>query len=131
MPTTGLQEAATETTTVLVVEDDIDLLHLTTESLRDRGYAVREATTAVEAAEHLRDASTIDVAFVDVNLPGLMGGLTFVAWLRAQHPRISVILTSGVHSVSTNLKGVGQVPFVQKPYDIEELTVLIEGALRH
>ena len=68
-------------------------------------------------------------AVVDVNLPELMGGLTFAVWLRSQYPNIPIILTSGVRSVSPNLKGAGAVPFVQKPYDVEELARLIGEAL--
>ena len=123
------QQIAHSPITVLVVEDDPVLLHLTAESLRDRGYLVQEAMTAVEAAEMLRDAATVDVAFVDVNLPGMMGGLTFAVWFRAQHQNVPIILTSGARSVSPRLKGVGLVPFVPKPYDIEDLTRLIEETL--
>ena len=129
MPTAERQQVATTPTTVLVVEDEPVLLHFTAESLRDLGYVVQEAATAVEAAEHLRDALSVDLAFVDVNLPGVMGGLTFAVWLRSHYPNIPIILTSGVRSVSPNLKGVGAVPFIQKPYDVEELARLIGEAL--
>jgi DNA-binding NtrC family response regulator len=128
MSTDQLHGLASRVPAILVVEDEPVLLHLTAENLKDRGYAVREAGTAVKAAEELRNA-VIDVAFVDVNLPGLMGGLTFAVWLHAQYPNIPVILTSGMKSIPATLKGVGAVPFVQKPYDIEELTQLIEEAL--
>ena len=128
---TALQPVAKRAPTVLVVEDEPILLHLTAESLRDHGYIVQEAMTAVEAAAIMRDVSAVDVAFVDVNLPGLMGGLTFVVWLRAQYPNFPIILTAGVRSLSPNLTRVGRVPFVQKPYDTEELAQLIEEALGH
>ena len=127
----ALQNSSVGPSTILVVEDEPVLLHLTAESLRDRGYAVLEACTAVEAAELIRGDSHVMVAFVDVNLPGLMGGLTFAGWMRSQHPDIPIILTSGANTVSPSVKGIVQLAFVSKPYDMDRVTQLIEEALGH
>lgn len=116
-------------TTILVVEDDPILRASTTDDLRARHYQVFEAGTAVEGAEILRASGGVDVVFADINLPGVMGGLSFAVWMRERYPEIPVILTSGVKVVGAAVKGAGRVPFVPKPYDLDEVTRLIEEAV--
>ena len=113
-------------TTVLVVEDDPILRASTADELRARHYLVFEAGTAVEGAEILRASGGVDVVFADINLPGVMGGLSFAVWMRERYPEIPIILTSGVKTVGPALKGAGRVPFVPKPYDLDDVARLID-----
>lgn len=116
-------------TTILVVEDDSILRASTTDELRARHYQVFEAGTAVEGAEILRTSGDVDVVFADINLPGVMGGISFAVWMRERYPEIPIILTSGVRTVDAAVKGAGRVPFVPKPYDLNDVTRLFEEAV--
>jgi len=61
-----------ETISVLVVEDDPDILFATTRLLRSAGYAVFEATTG-EACLKTVDEIAPDIVLLDVELPDIIG----------------------------------------------------------
>ena len=126
MPAVAGSNSGPPRATVLVVEDEPILRATTSDGLRARHYQVFEAGTAVEGAEVLRASGSVDVVFADINLPGVMGGLSFAVWLHERHPKIPVILTSGVKTVGPALKGAGRVRFVPKPYDLDQVAKLIE-----
>jgi DNA-binding NtrC family response regulator len=115
--------------TILVIEDEPILRGATADYLRSRHYRVFEAGTAVEGAEVIRASSDVDAVFADINLPGVMGGLSFAVWTHQRYPDIPVLLTSGVKLVDTALKGVGRVPFVLKPYNLDQVVTLIEETI--
>lgn len=115
--------------TVLVVEDDVLLRISTADHLRSRGYHVVEAGTAIEAATILSSRSPVHLVFSDVDLPGATGGLTLAVWLHTHYPAIPVVLTSGVRAVMPTLSDQRVIPFVPKPYDLDELSNLISGII--
>ena len=115
--------------TILLIEDEPILRNTTADQLRSRHYRVFEAGTAVEGAKLLRASGGVDAVFADINLPGVMGGLSFEVWMRERYPDIPVILTSGIRSINPALKGGGRTPFVPKPYDLDEVVTLIEETI--
>lgn len=77
---------------VLVVDDEPDELALLATHLRRAGCDVREARSAEDALAD--DAHLdVDVAFVDLRLPG-MGGWELVEELRARRPGLPLVVTS-------------------------------------
>ena len=109
---------------VLLVEDELLLRGVTAEYLRLSGYAVIEASTAVEAMSELRSGKPIGLVFSDVCLSGPEDGLALARWLRQRTPDIPVMLTSGygdpVRRVAIEL--VGDQRFLSKPYRQHDLT---------
>lgn len=80
---------------VLVVEDQPELHALIARVLRPQGYRLLEATSAEEALEILAQRSgEVDVLLSDVVMPGT-SGLELAAYVRANHPRIRILLMSG------------------------------------
>jgi DNA-binding NtrC family response regulator len=67
--------------------------------------------------------------FSDVDLPGATGGLSLAVWIHAHHPAVPGILTSGVRAVMPTLGNQRVLPFVPKPYDLEDLSRLIAGVI--
>jgi signal transduction histidine kinase len=61
--------------TILVVEDDEDVLTVAAESLRGLGYQVETAVNAAQALDILRGDHSIDLLFSDVIMPGGMNGV--------------------------------------------------------
>ena|SRR5689334_5448508 len=122
----AVEQAAPKSGSILVLEDEPVQRAVASDHLRGLGYTVFEAGTAVEAAEVLQAIDGVDLVFADINLPGVMGGLSFTVWMRERHPRIPIILTSGVRAVAPTLKGGQPLPFVAKPYDLDKLATLIE-----
>jgi signal transduction histidine kinase len=109
--------------TVLVVEDDPDVLNVAVSGLLELGYDVKTATDAREALTILRSDRSIDVLFSDVVMPGGMNGAQLA--MEAQHLRrdLKVLLTSGyTASALSQEHGLPeQMDVLQKPYRREEL----------
>jgi DNA-binding response OmpR family regulator len=101
----------------VIVEADILVRHPLAEYLRECGYRVLEAADAREAREILAAyAKTIEVVLADYQ-PDAKGGFVLARWIRANHPRVKVILTG---SVSKAARTAGDIckdgPAVVKPF---------------
>jgi CheY-like chemotaxis protein len=109
--------------TILVVEDDEDVLLVAAENLRELGYHVETAVNAAQALEILRGDDPVDLLFSDVIMPGGMNGVQLALEARRIRPELKVLLTSGYtatalsreHGLPDNLN------VVEKPYQREEL----------
>jgi DNA-binding response OmpR family regulator len=105
--------------TVLVVEDEVLIRLVIADYLRECGYRVHEAANADEAVAVL-EAPEVEVhlVFSDVIMPGSMDGFGLARWVRANHPRVDVVLTSGIDrsaEIAGTLCEAG--PLVDKPYE--------------
>ena len=81
--------------TVLLVEDDEQVLDMAIESLEELHYKVVVAHNAREALDHLNGPERIDILFSDVVMPGGMNGAQLAAEARHLRPGLKVLLTSG------------------------------------
>jgi signal transduction histidine kinase/CheY-like chemotaxis protein len=127
MPETASETAtlgpASSHETILVVEDDEDVLMVAAESLRGLGYQVETAVNAAQALDILRGDHSIDLLFSDVIMPGGMNGVQLTVEARRIRPELKVLLSSGYtaaalrreHGLPDNLN------VVEKPYQREEL----------
>ncbi|WP_407525150.1 response regulator [Methylobacterium oryzisoli] len=109
-----------EDRTILVVEDEVLIRLVIADYLRDCGYRVLEASQADEAMAILDTPDLrIDMVFSDVEMPkGSMDGFGLAQWVRAHHPGIPVILTSGAArsaEIAADLCETG--PLMDKPYE--------------
>ncbi|MBN8900299.1 MAG: response regulator [Rhodospirillales bacterium] len=102
--------------TVLVVEDEIFVREPIAEYLRDCGYHVLEAGDAREAISLVEGATSVDVVFSDVRMPGDMDGFALAQWLRSHHPEVSVLLTSGYYATRQLGAPAPDVKLIEKPY---------------
>ena len=78
-----------------MVEDDERGKRFAKRCLEHEGYTVLVADSAESAMETLEARADIKVVFSDVIMPGGGNGLELASWLRAQHPRVKVQLTTG------------------------------------
>ena len=79
--------------TILVVDDELALLKLTSENLSLQGYKVHVAENAEQALEILEN-ETVDLLFSDVIMPG-MDGYQLAALVQERYPEIKIQLASG------------------------------------
>lgn len=114
---------------VLVVDDDRDLGENVAELLAGPDRRVHTARTADEALAAARGAP-IDLAVVDVRLPGV-SGVELARRLRASCADIEVILMTADASIDSVIDAVkqGAYAYVLKPFDPEELMTLATRAL--
>ena len=105
---------------VLVVEDNLDVGSFCTQILEDLGHSVVWAHDAEEAlAEMEKVPFRFDAVFSDVVMPG-MGGVELARRLRASHPDLPVILTTGYSDVLARDDAHG-FDLVRKPYSAEQV----------
>lgn len=114
---------------VLVVDDDRDLGENVAELLAASDRRVRTARTAEEAFAAAGE-SAIELAVVDVRLPGV-SGVELAKRLRAVCPDAEVILMTADASIDSVIAAVkeGAYAYVLKPFDSEELMTLATRAL--
>ncbi|PVE22933.1 hypothetical protein DC522_18255 [Microvirga sp. KLBC 81] len=79
---------------VLVVDDNPEIAALTTAALEEQGCMTRQAPSAAEAMEILREAS-FDVLLTDIVMPGEMDGIALVKAAKAAAPKLAVVLMTG------------------------------------
>jgi signal transduction histidine kinase/CheY-like chemotaxis protein len=108
--------------TVLLVEDDEQVLGMAVESLEELRYKVVVARDAREALEHLNGDGRIDILFSDVVMPGGMNGAQLAVEARQLRPELKVLLTSGYVGELGADQVVGEdLPLLTKPYRRDEL----------
>ena len=114
---------AGEGETVLLVEDDEQVLAMATESLEELRYRVVVARNAAEALGHLTGVKRIDILFSDVVMPGGMNGSQLAVEAQRLRPGVKVLLTSGyvANLDEGQVIGRGELPVLNKPYRRDEL----------
>jgi two-component system, response regulator PdtaR len=111
---------------ILVVEDEVLVRNLLAEELREAGFCVIEAAHAEEAMSYLQAGEAVDLVFTDVRMPGSRNGLELARVLRAWHPSLPIILTSG----NNPPRGADEIgPFIPKPYDIQRALAVVRALL--
>lgn len=83
------------TETVLVVDDEPDLLHVAEQYLEALGYVVYTASNGEEAFNMIVAHGGIDLVFSDVIMPGAVNGFELVRRAREVRPDVKFLLTSG------------------------------------
>ena len=118
--------------TVLVVEDEPELLDLVAGILKTNGYHVLQATSGVKALDVWQtNREKIDLLLTDMKMPEGMDGLELAEILTTQKPRLKVLYTSGY---SPSLLGAPDsfrenCNFLPKPYPPEKLLNAVRSCL--
>jgi DNA-binding NtrC family response regulator len=112
---------------VLIVEDDSDLQEVLSFAFSDDGYHFAMARTGAEARTALASDPDIDIAIIDIHLPGSDDG--FVLAQEAATRGLPVILTSGDHTRAEEMEKSGH-RHILKPYRLASLLELIDETLK-
>ena len=83
--------------TVLIVDDDLDVLAMATMVLSTEGYTILEAGDGIEALKVLQEHPETDLLFTDIVMPGSIDGFELAHRAKQLRPslRISELLTRG------------------------------------
>ncbi len=84
--------------TILVVDDEEDLLDITVNELKEFGYKVLSANSPEKALEVLQKNRQIDLMLSDIVMPGVMDGYELASHVIRHWPNIRVMLMSGYTS---------------------------------
>lgn len=106
---------------VLVVEDDVPLLHMASKILERAGYRVTQARSAEEALLKVRPPAHFDLLFTDVVMSDRTG-LELASLLRANHPTLGILITTGQFdaAVRRSVERSGH-HVLRKPYTAQDL----------
>ncbi|KAB2898936.1 MAG: sigma-54-dependent Fis family transcriptional regulator [Kofleriaceae bacterium] len=115
--------------TILVIDDEPNILSTVKRALEVEGYSVETAgngaTGLAKLAEH-----DIDLVLLDVMMPG-EGGLDVLPKIRAAHADVMVVMMSGNATVETAVQAtkLGAHDFIEKPVTGEKLELTVKNAL--
>lgn len=115
---------------ILVVDDDKEIADLVEIHLVSEGYAVRKANDAIAGLNILKDESDIELAILDIMMPG-MDGIAMVKKIR-ETSRIPIIMLSAKSTDLDKIIGLGNGAddYVTKPFNPLELTARVKASLR-
>ena len=117
---------------VLLVEDRPDVRDVTRARLEQLGYVVIEAESGAMAIELLQSGRAIvQLVFSDIIMPGGVSGYDLSRWVRANSPKLKVVLTSGFAEqvAGTRDPDHATVKLLRKPYTRLDLARALRDAL--
>jgi two-component system nitrogen regulation response regulator NtrX len=116
--------------TVLVIDDEPNILKTLAEVLTDEGFRVVTASSSQSGLKRMEEEFP-DVVFLDVWL-GTDDGLELMGTLEERFPDIPVIVMSGHGTIETAVRAIksGAFDYVEKPFSIDKLLITIRHALR-
>lgn len=122
-------DVMTRSRKILVVEDELILGELTSQTLRKAGHHVTWVKNGQAALEEI-DADEFDLVISDIHLPQLSGAQLFEA-VREKRPDLKFIFTTGDHKLPENLRThVGKgVAAMYKPFTVNDLKSTIFNVL--
>ena len=118
-----------EQQTILVVDDNKEIVFSLGKLLEYEGYRVLKAYDGIEALETLKE-NEVDLILLDVMMPRL-NGLSALMKIR-ENNQIPVIILSAKTQESDKVSGLvmGADDYVEKPYNPAELTARVAAQLR-
>lgn len=114
---------------VLVVDDEKNLCRILSKILGEVGYEVSIALTAPEALQSI-EHETFDAVLTDIRMPG-MDGIELLERIKKEDTEVAVIMMTAYPSVEGAVRAMnaGAYHYIQKPFDNEEVLVILERAL--
>ena len=118
---------------ILVAEDEQAIREFVVINLRRAGYDTLEAGTGEEALEiYERENGSIDVALLDIMMPGQLDGLAVCRQLREKSGSIGIILLTARTQEMDKVSGLmmGADDYVTKPFSPSELVARVDAVYR-
>jgi two-component system, NtrC family, sensor kinase len=115
--------------TVLLVEDNAEVIEVARGYFADLGFTVKEAMSAQDGLDRIEREGDIDLVFSDILMPGGLTGLELAKLLRSRFPRLIVLLTTGYSSSAQEAVREG-FEVLQKPYDLTALQRALLAAFK-
>lgn len=116
--------------TVLVVDDEANILKVFAARLKRHGHGVLTSLTAEGALAKLKKEE-VDVLLSDYMLPG-QTGMDLLHSVRESHPTLPVIMMTAYGSIQMAVEAMkqGAYDYLTKPVDYDEMCLLIDRALK-
>ena len=118
--------------TILLVDDEIDLLEIASAYIQELGYVVLCARSGTDGLALVQAHPEISVIVTDVIMAGGLNGAELAQQARHLRPDLKIIYTSGfpADALAERKMSFADGPLLRKPYQRAELVSLITEALR-
>jgi len=122
---------ALQNKSILVIDDDVGMLHALTKVLAGEGCTVAGAASSTVAMEYLLDSNrNLDLIITDIRMP-LLDGLEVLDIVKANCPKVPVIVITayGGPKAEAEARRSGAAAYLEKPVDSPKLLEVIYRAL--
>jgi two-component system nitrogen regulation response regulator NtrX len=116
---------------ILITDDERDIRELISEILRDEGYTTRLAANSDECMAQI-NAEPPALIILDIWLKdSRMDGIDILKTVRRDNPDIPVVIISGHGNIEIAVAAIkqGAYDFIEKPFNIDQLLVVIARAM--
>lgn len=116
---------------ILIVDDERDIRELISDILRDEGFTTRLAANSDECMAEINAAQPalmiLDIWLKDSN----MDGIDILKTVKRDNPDVPIIIISGHGNIEIAVAAIkqGAYDFIEKPFNIDQLTVVIARAM--
>ncbi|MCG7623251.1 MULTISPECIES: nitrogen assimilation response regulator NtrX [unclassified Epibacterium] len=116
---------------ILIVDDERDIRELVSDILEDEGYATRKAANSEECMAAFEDARP-SLLILDIWLKdSQMDGIDILKVVKRDYPEVPVVIISGHGNIEIAVAAIkqGAYDFIEKPFNIDQLMVVIRRAM--
>jgi len=126
-----MARAAEKMTTVLIADDEPNIRRVFEGMLSRDGYTVLVAENGKKAID-LASTNKIDVLVSDLIMPD-MTGVEVLQKVKQLHPQCAAIIVTAYGTIKSAVEAMrlGAFNYLQKPFDIDEVRLVIKKALEH
>lgn len=116
---------------ILIADDEINMIWALKKALTKEGYEVISAEDGVKALESFKKYEP-DLVILDLKMPK-MDGMEVLENIKNINPKIPVIMITahGSTKLAVEAMKLGALDYISKPFDIDELRVIIRRALEY
>ena len=116
---------------ILIVDDERDIRELISEILKDEGFTTRLAGNSDDAIAAI-DAEPPALMILDIWLKdSRMDGIDILKTVKRENPDVPVVIISGHGNIEIAVAAIkqGAYDFIEKPFNIDQLLVVIRRAM--
>ena len=117
---------------ILIADDEQPIVDLLTDLLSDEGYDVAGVGSGTAVLEQLQGDHGFGLLLMDLQMPGV-NGLDLIERLRKDGIDIPVILITGhgTSSIAIRAMQIGAYDYLNKPFDLDEVLVVVKRLFEH
>ncbi|MEO8244594.1 MAG: sigma-54 dependent transcriptional regulator [bacterium] len=116
---------------ILIVDDEKDIRELIGDILKDEGYAIRLAGNSDDCMAEI-NAELPSLMILDIWLKdSRMDGIDILKTVKRDNPDVPVVIISGHGNIETAVAAIkqGAYDFIEKPFNIDQLMVVVSRAM--
>ena len=116
---------------ILIVDDEKDIRELISEILSDEGFSTRLSSNSAECLSQV-SASPPSLLILDIWLKdSKMDGIDILKKVKIDYPQVPVVIISGHGNIEIAVAAIkqGAYDFIEKPFNIEQLLVVVRRAM--